>query len=96
MPDGLLTAPVNVPQPISFKAGSVSQVVVYAPYAGIQDTPPKFKLELAHTNSSPYSTTFEVPANGNYVYSISSNGDVSGCTLTRLDDGPALAAYHTN
>lgn len=96
MPQGQITAPQGARQPLSWLEGSVSQIVFRADWEGVQQSAPSVTLRLALASGGWQPVTPNITVSGNEVYIIKTPGLVNGCSFTRVDNGAAVVAFHTN
>lgn len=95
MPSGLITSAAGVRESHTWRAGTVSQIVVFSDWKGVQDTPPVVQLRIAHLNS-PVFDAGHLTADGTEVYSVGTAADCNGCSFTRVDSGAATVSWHSN
>lgn len=95
MPSGLITSPAGVRESRTWPAGRTRQIVLYSDWQGVQAAPPVVDLRIAHLNSEPFDAGHKT-VDGTLSYDVGTPADCNGCAFTRIDNGPATVAWHTN
>lgn len=95
MPAGVITVAAGTRESHTWLEGTVSQIVLYSDWEGIQDAAPVVDVRINHIASGPYDVG-HVTVDRTMVYKIATPADCNGCALTRIDDGHATVAWHTN
>lgn len=97
MPQGLITATQGGPrQPVTWPAGTVAQIIFVSDWDGTQVNPPSVAVRF-HTAAGawePASNVTVTAAEGGCT--IKDPASVNGCSFTRIDNGKAEIAFHTN
>ena len=93
MPTGHITSGIR--QSEGWASGSVKQIVLHSDWNGVQSAPPEIALRIMHLNSQPFDAGI-LSVDETEIYVIGTPADCNGCSFTRIDDGPATVAFHTN
>lgn len=94
MPTGTVLGK-GIRQTVGWPASAVKQIVLHSDWEGVQKTPPVVQVRIMHMGSQPFDAG-QIKVDETSVTTITNDTDCNGCSFTRIDDGPATVAFHTN
>jgi hypothetical protein len=95
VPAGVIQERPGVRESHTWAQNTAKQIVLWSDWQGVQGVAPVVSVRLASL-SGPVADAGRVTVDGTARVDIRAPADCNGCSFTRVDDGAATVAWHTN